>query len=398
MTLRRAAFALSLFTILASPAFAADEPPVVQAIFKNWETQYHIKPSYKNLTTDGDAVTIEGLAAAMPMPEGGNGGGFALAVGKIELKGVADQGNGIFRIATATYSDLKVDVGNPAQGQGLSVTIPNGTSEGWYVKALGDNPTPADTFRASMNIAHKSTSGQITFTAAGQSVTADGYEMTWDGDVQTGAGKSTFKIANIAIPESVIAMMDPGGTLKQIGYTSLAFDLGGEGKFDVATDKLGFDFDMFYAGKDMGTLKLGAAAGEIPMVLMSELQKQEGGDPSKFMPLVQGIQVSRLAFRFEDQSITKRLLPFAAKMQGMDEQTLVATAGAAVQLGLTQLKNPGFTEKVVAAVNAYLKDPRSFTIVAKPAQPVTVMQVMSLDPSNPGAAIDQLGVSVSAND
>ena len=102
--------------------------------------------------------------------------------------------------------------------------------------------------------------------------------------------------------------------------------------------------------------------------------------------------------RFEDQSITKKILPMIAAMQGMDEATLVANAGAMVQLGLAELKNPAFTTKVVDAVNAYLKDPRSITIIAKPAQPVTVMQLMPLDPANPGAAIDQLGVSVTAND
>jgi hypothetical protein len=396
MTLRRAAFALSLFTTLASPAFAADEPPVVQAIFKTWETQYNVKPTYKNLTNEGGAIVIEGLEASVPI-EGGTGGGVKLAIAKMELKEVSDEGNGVFEIDTAGYTDFKLDVGTGSES--FSISIPSGTSEDWYVKALGDNPTPADTFRASMNIARKASSGKITLSAAGQSVTADGYEMTWDGDVQTGAGKSTFKLSNIAIPESLITMMDPGGTLKKIGYTSLSFDLGGEGKFDVSTDKVGFDFDVYYSGKDMGIMKLGAAAGDIPMTLMAELQKQEAApDIGKLMPLVQGIQLSRLIFRFEDQSITKRLLPIAAQMQGMDEPTLIASAGAMVQLSLTALKNPAFTQQVVAAVNAYLKDPRSFTIAAKPAQPVSVMQVMSLDPANPGAAIDQLGVSVTAND
>jgi hypothetical protein len=397
MIARRAAFALPIFTILAAPALAADEPPVVQAIFKAWETQYKVKPTYKNLTTDGDTITIEGIEAAAPPADGSSGGSSAkLAIAKFELSEVSDEGNGVFEIDTAAFSDLKVEFGNP--NDGLSIAIPTGTSEDWYVKALGDNPAPSDVFRASMNIARKSTSGQITLTAAGQSVTADGYEVTWDGDVQTGAGKSTFKISNIAIPEPVVAKVDPVGTLKQIGYTTLSFDLGGEGKFDVASDKIGFDFDIYYAGKDMGTMKVGAAAGDIPMALMSELQKDQPSDFAKLMPMVQGIQMSRLLFRFEDQSITKRLLPLAAKMQGMDEQTFVASAGAMVQLGLATLKNPAFTEKVVAAVNAYLKDPRSITLTAKPAQPVTVMQVMSLDPANPGAAIDQLGVSVSAND
>jgi len=196
-------------------------------------------------------------------------------------------------------------------------------------------------------------------------------------------------------------MMDPSGTLKQLGYSTLSFDIGGNGNIDIGAEKMGFDFDVFYAGKDMGTLKVGAGAGEIPMALVAELQKLEGQaqpDPAKFMPLVQGIQVSRVAVRFEDKSITKKLLPMLAAMQGMDEATMVANAGAMLQLGLAELKNPGFTQKAVEAVNAYLKDPQSITIVAKPTQPVTVQQLMALDPANPGAAIDQLGVTISAND
>ena len=164
---------------------------------------------------------------------------------------------------------------------------------------------------------------------------------------------------------------------------------------------MGFNVDIFYAGKDMGILKVGAGVGEIPMALIGELQKLENNaqpNPNTIMPLVQGIQLSRVAIRFEDQSITKKLLPMLAAMQGMDEATMVANAGAMLQLGLAGLKNPAFTQKAVEAVNAYLKDPRSLTILAKPAQPVSVMQLMSLDPANPGAAIDQLGVTISAND
>jgi hypothetical protein len=151
----------------------------------------------------------------------------------------------------------------------------------------------------------------------------------------------------------------------------------------------------------MATIKIGAAAGEIPAALLGELQKLEGQtqpDADTLMPLVQGIEVSRVVLRFEDRSITKKLIPLLAKMQGMDEATMVANAGAMLQLGLAELKNPDFTQKAVEAVNAYLKDPRSITILAKPAQPVTVQQIMALDPANPGAAIDQLGVTISAND
>lgn len=402
MTLvRRSALALILFTSLAgvAPAWAAEEPPLVTALLKSWEKQLKVKPTYQSLTTESDgSVVIDGLTATVPTP-GDPATKMSFAVGKIKLSGITDKGNGLFEVAAAQSSDTKIDVGGTEAN--FTITVPQSSAEYWYVKTLGDNPTPSDVLRANLNIAKKVSAGAMTLTAAGQTFSADGYQMTWDGDPVTGAGKTDFKIINIAIPETAIAALDPSGTLKQLGYTSLSFDIGGNGNIDIGSEKMGFNVDIFYAGKDMGTLKIGAGVGEIPMALIGELQKMETTaqpDPNTIMPLVQGIQLSRVAVRFEDQSITKKVLPMLAAMQGMDEATMVANAGAMLQLGLAELKNPAFTQKAVEAVNAYLKDPRSLTILAKPTQPVSVMQLMALDPANPGAAIDQLGVTISAND
>ncbi|WP_119391416.1 hypothetical protein [Taklimakanibacter lacteus] len=398
---KRSALALILFTSLAgiSPAFAAEEPPIVMVLLKNWESQLKVKPTYQALSTESDgSVVIDGLTVNMPV-QGDAAGKMTLTIGKTRLSGVTDQGNGLFEVAKAEFTDTKMDMGSTDVA--FTISMPQSSAENWYVKALGDNPAPGDFMRANMNVARKMSSGPITMAAAGQTFSADSYEMNWDGDPATGAGKTDFKISNIAIPEAAIATLDPSGTLKQLGYSTLSFDIGGNGNIDIATEKMGFDFDVYYAGKDIGTLKIGAGAGEIPMALIAELQKLEGQaqpDPNKFMPLVQGIQVSRVTLRFEDKSITKKVLPMLAAMQGKDEATMVANAGAMLQLGLAELKNPAFTQKAVEAVNAYLKDPQSLTILAKPAQPVTVQQLMALDPANPGAAIDQLGVTISAND
>lgn len=402
MTLvRRSALALILFTSLAgvAPAWAAEEPPLVTALLKSWEQQLKVKPTYQSLATESDgSIVIDGLTATIPTPND-PAAKMSFMIGKIKLSGITDKGNGLFEVAAGQWSDTKIDIGSTQAS--FTLTLPQSSVEYWYVKTLGDNPTPNDLLRANLNIAKKMSSGTMTLTAAGQTYSADGYQMTWDGDPVTGAGKTDFKITNIAIPETAITALDPSGTLKRLGYTSLSFDIGGNGNIDIGSEKMGFNVDIFYAGKDMGTLKIGAGVGEIPMALIGELQKMETAaqpDPNAIMPLVQGIQLSRVAVRFEDQSITKKVLPMLAAMQGMDEATMVANAGAMLQLGLAELKNPAFTQKAVEAVNAYLKDPRSLTILAKPAQPVSVMQLMALDPANPGAAIDQLGVTISAND
>jgi hypothetical protein len=194
--------------------------------------------------------------------------------------------------------------------------------------------------------------------------------------------------------------MDPTGTLKQLGYASLAFDLGGDGTLSNDGTSFGMDFDGYLAARDAGTIRLGGGFAGIPIAALAELQKADPGKPeamNALMPQFMAAQISRVEFRFEDASITRKVLPMIAAMQGMDEATFIANAGAMAQLGLAELKNPEFTQKAVAAISAFLNDPRSITVKAMPPAPVPVMQLMMVDPANPGASIDQLGISIEAN-
>ena len=84
-------------------------------------------------------------------------------------------------------------------------------------------------------------------------------------------------------------------------------------------------------------------------------------------------------------------------MQGMDEAMLIGNVTAALQLGLAALGNQAFTSEVVNSVATFLKDPKSLSLALRPARPVTIQELMALDPSKPGAAIDLLGIHVTAN-
>jgi hypothetical protein len=279
--------------------------------------------------------------------------------------------------------------------------MPSSSAEGWYVKTVSDNPTPADQFRAAMTTIRKMSSGPITLVAAGQTVTSDGFEGTWDGDPTTGAGKSAGTLKNVVIPEAAIAMMDPTGTVKSLGYSSLAFDFGAQGTTTNDGTNFGLDFDTFFAGKNIGTLKVGAALSGIPLAAVATLQKTQPGtepDVNALMPQFMGAQLGRFTLRFEDASITKKILPLVAQMQGMDEANFIANATAMAQLGLAQLKSQEFTTQAVTAIGNFLKDPKSITISAEPPAPVAAAQLMAIDPGNPGAAIQQLGITIRAND
>jgi hypothetical protein len=399
-TLRPAIFVLLAATSLTIPARAEDVPPVVAAIFKTWETQLKAKPTYDKIETDSSGnVTISNLSAAVGAED--PAGKVKFSIASIKLENVAAEANGVIGVGAATFNDTKLELTGP-DNKTITVEVPKGSAENWYVPVAGDNPTPQQAFRASMSIARKITSGEIKVTADGQTFAAQGVESSWDGDPVTGAGKSTMSVKDIVIPEAAIAMMDPSGQMKALGYSDLTFNISGDGEFSVTDSSFGMSGNATFSGKDMAGLSFSYGASDIPMAVMTELQaaQKTGRQPdfNMLMPQLMNVSLSKLQVRFEDASITKKVLPILAKMQGMDEAAMVANAGAMMQIGLMHLKSQAFTDQVVGAVNTFLKDPKSITVSLKPAAPVKVQQLMTLDPTNPGAAIDLLGVSVSAND
>jgi hypothetical protein len=400
ITLRSAVFLLLATSTLTIPAQAEDVPPVVNAILKSWETQFQAKPTYEKIETDsGGNVTITNLVASAaaegPKP------GMKLTIGAITLEDVAAEADGLIDVGSATFSDTKVEVSG-VDSPTFSIEMPKGSAENWYIAVANDNPTPQQAFRASMSIARKMSSGEVKVSAMGQTITSDGYKATWDGDPATGAGKFTMGIGEVIIPESALAAMDPSGELKKLGYSDLTISASGTGELTVGEGIFGMSGNVEYAVKDMGGLKMAFGASDVPTATVVEMQAaQKAGrtpDFNTLMPQLMNVSLGNLQLRFEDASITKKVLPIIAKMQGMDETAMVANAGAMMQIGLMQLKNQAFTDQVVNAVNAFLKDPKSFTVSLKPAAPVKVQQLMTLDPANPGAAIDVLGVSITAND
>lgn len=385
---------------LAVPARAEDVPPVVELMLKNIETQLKIKPAYDSINDDGSGnITITNLQLSKAAE--GEGPAFKTSVAEIDLKGVEDKGDGLYEIATADFNGVKAEI-TGKDAQNLTIDAPQGHIEGWYIKDPGDNPTPLDTLRANMNVARKMASGKITVSAAGQTFVADGYQSTWDGDPATGAGTFTFDSGNVNVPASALALVDQQGMLKKLGYSDLNFSVSGDGKFDIGSDKMGINMNLAYAARDVGAIKMSFGAADVPVAAYAELRKAQvesrQPDFTALLPELQNTTISGVSFRFEDASITNKVLPMIAAMQGMNKDALVANAGAMAQMGLMSLNNQEFTTKVVTAINSFLKDPKSLTVSVKPAQPLKVQELMTLNPANPGEAITKLGVNVSAND
>ena len=295
-------------------------PPVVTAIFKSWETQLKATPAYDKIETDSSGnVTISNVAATVSAQDPGTT--MKLSIGSIALENVATEADGLIAVGAATFSDTKLEFTGP-QNKSFVIDIPKASAEDWYVAVLGANPTPLQVFRGSMGIAKKMTSGEIKITAEGQTFTAKGIESAWSGDPVTGAGKTTMSFNDLIIPESAIALMDPAGQLKALGYSGLTLNASGEGEFTVTGESFGMSGTINIASKDMAGLTFSYGASDIPIAVMTEMQAaQKSGRPPDFnmlMPQLMNVSLSGFTVRFEDASITKKVLPIIAQMQGMD--------------------------------------------------------------------------------
>lgn len=387
-------------TALSLPARAEpDVPPAAAALFAAMERQTTMKPSFDDIATDGSGnITVSKLTLSQPAT--GDEPSITMRIDEMVLSNVEDQGNGRFRIGSASFSNIQGDVSG--SDFSLSFSIPESDAEGWLIQHPGETPSAGGQHRMALNLANRMAAGKMTLGIMGQSVTIDGYEQTWDGDPDTGAGSYAMKVTNIAVPEQALVALDQGGMLKQLGYSGLNFDIQGSGRVDRSDDAYGLDMSFGITSRNMGTLSLGISAAGIPQAVMDEFNKANAErrepDFTALMPQVQSISIGSASFRFEDASITKKLLPMIAAMQGMDEATLINMAGPMLQMSLMQLQNQAFVEQAARAVDSFLKDPKSITIAAKPATPVTIAEIMTLDPGAPGAAITRLGVGVTAND
>jgi hypothetical protein len=218
------------------------------------------------------------------------------------------------------------------------------------------------------------------------------------------ASEQKTELKNLVIPGHALrATPESAQVFDALGYDRLV--IGGAGTESYDQSLGAYTSQSRLAAENVGALGLFLALGgltpeRIKAVMIPIVAAPKGGDPDPMalMAAASGITFNGFSLRFEDASLTRRLIAFAARMQNMDEQALLANTSAFLQIGLSQLQSPDFTQKTVTAVTSFLQDPKSITFSLKPASPLGVDQMMALDPANPAKAIEFFGVSITAND
>ena len=214
-------------------------------------------------------------------------------------------------------------------------------------------------------------------------------------DPDTGLGRTDFRLEDIRYPASAIRRSDPSGVvLALIGGGDLVFDLWGMG---VMTAE-GGTFDSALSARTLGKLRLSGRFAGWSTGLVASAPAYSQSDAMIPSPQLSPMTVSRLSVRFEDQSITGKILAMLAAERSVGTEIIIDEAVAAVQQALANVQNARLVEQIKAALKSYLAAPKSVTLTAEPTPPARIDSVMERAIADPASLLDQFPISVSAND
>jgi hypothetical protein len=189
---------------------------------------------------------------------------------------------------------------------------------------------------------------------------------------------------------------DDENPLAMLGYEELNLAFDGTTTTTYVDDAVGFDLRMRFDGRDIGSLIVELGADGIPLALFGAIRTAEP-DPDALLGFADGVTLKRARLRFEDNSLTERLLSLIAEVDDSDVETIVGQTVEDIEAQLEDVLNLELARQVSAALTAYLNDPRSITFAIAPELPVSFQRIMA-GTEDPAVLIELLQMSVTAND
>lgn len=185
-----------------------------------------------------------------------------------------------------------------------------------------------------------------------------------------------------------VSMME--GEAKQVlsamGFKDLLVSYGLKAAWEEASKVLSMNTSANL--KDGGDINVDVSVGGVPRSMFE--------DPTTAQQVVALLTVNSANIEFEDRSIVDKGMGIVAAQQGVDVATLKAQAVGMLPFVLQMLNNPQFVSELSDAVKLFLESGGTIVASATPANPVSVIQLMGVGASAPGAVIDLLNVKVRA--
>jgi hypothetical protein len=396
MSIHRNVFSkVSLSALVWAAATAgawAQDANAVADRFKQLMSRQGIELSWTAVTGDASAFTLEGVKLMVP------GSPDSMALGNFHMEG-ATEANGDFRIETVTtdaytttHEGATIEV-SPFKLSGVRLPAAGATGplanlviyEGAELASLnvkiGDKPA-FSLQNLSAQVTLPADGKPMGFTGALEKFTAD---LMVVGDPQSRAMIEALGYQNISGRADVAGSWQP--TDGRIGFSQYDITVDDAGTFGMTFDLGGYTPDFIKALQDMQKQMAAQPAGA-----------DNSAQGLAMLGLMQQLTFHSASLRWDDDSLTSKVIDYVAKMQNMKPEDIKNQAKAIVPFLTAQLNNPELSAALVAAVTKYLDDPGSLEIAAKPAAPVPFAQIMAAGMANPVDLTKTLSVTVTANE
>ncbi|MBN9074076.1 MAG: hypothetical protein J0H34_21255 [Rhizobiales bacterium] len=221
-----------------------------------------------------------------------------------------------------------------------------------------------------------------------------------------------FKVSSDGFSADLSSVKDPQAkaAIDALGYQTISGNLEMEGSWQPSDGRMNisqYDITVDNAGTFGMTFDL---SGYTPAFLKSlqELQKKMADQPAgadnsaqgmAMLGLMQQLTFNGASIRFDDDSLTNKVLDFVGKQQGISGADLANQVKGLTPIMVAQvIKDQELIKNVSEAVSTFLSEPKSLEINAQPAQPVPFALLAAGAMASPQDLPKTLGVTVTANE
>jgi len=356
----------------AGQAEAADAKQVADAIVALVAAGGKATATYDNASASGDDVTITNFKVT--------GEGNDLTVPSIVITGAQPRDKGGF-----TAASMSMNGGKMTTKEQQNVSWDAASADGVTIPS-------ADEVKAKAHIT-PFTGGKLTnLTVSGGDLKAPVTVAGLDGKVAVDDKGSptdfTGHLTSLKVPLESI-QDDQRAVVQALGYTEpFEINMTIDGGYQTSSDTLDFR-SLIIDTTNVGKITIG---GKFPGIPLSKLE-----NPDQVQSVAATAKLESFSFRFDNAGIVEKLLDMQAKQSGLSKGDFVAQITGGLPFMLNFIGNEAFQKKVADAATAFLNDPKSITISAKPAAAVAFAAIMGAGQSAPQTLPDLLGADIQAN-
>ncbi len=390
----RLMLASAAFIGLSGPAFALDGADLVTKL----NAAYAISGgsiAYENVAVDGTTVTLTGVTFKSTAAPGKD-----FKIGEVTLEGVEETDGGGYYAETVTLPD--VDMAE----EEMAFTAKDITMGGLTIPGNPSGGTIND-----IVLYETAGTGPVTVSVKGKQVFAITESEANLTKQESDAGFDfDATLSGIKADLSEVEDAKAKDAIEKLGLKTLDGEVTMKGSWEIATGNVSLEeyaFDFANVGRLALAFDISGYTMEF-MKSMQEATKAAAANPNKeeanqamglaMMGLVQQLTFNSASIRFDDATITKRVLDYIGGQQGVSGDQLAQSLKGMVPLMMAQLNVPELQNQVSTAVNSYLDAPKSLTISAEPANPVPFPMIVGAAMGAPNTVPSVLGVKVTAND